>query len=172
MTGAITTYPDGFEEKLRACISYDPESGELRSIKGRKGGAKAGSVLGYLHPKGYLYLKFAGRGLIAHRVAWFLYYGRWPIEIDHWDTNKLNNAIYNLREVDGTTNQENKRRARIDNLSSGLLGVRKLANCNNRFEARIGINGTLISVGVFDTAEEAHFAYIEAKRILHKGCTI
>lgn len=32
--------------------------------------------------------------------------------------------------------------------------------------------GKPIHLGCFDTAEEAHAAYIAAKRVLHGGCTV
>ena len=41
-----------------------------------------------------------------------------------------------------------------------------------RFKARITVKGKEILLGRFDTAEEAHAAYLEAKRVHHPGCTI
>jgi hypothetical protein len=38
---------------------------------------------------------------------------------------------------------------------------------NKKYEARIQVQGTYKYLGLFDTAEEAHAAYLTAKRAAH-----
>ena len=78
--------------------------------------------LGSLDKDGYLILKIKGRQFKAHRVAWFLYYGRFPeSEIDHINGNKLDNSIQNLRLCDRKTNVRNKVFPR--NKKTGEIGI-------------------------------------------------
>lgn len=106
---------------------------------------------------------------LAHRVAWTYMTGEWPAQqIDHIDGDSMNNRWVNLRLADSRLNAENKRKARSDN-ASGLLGVNRRGSV---FIARIGSMGRSIYLGRFASAQEAHAAYIGAKRRLHAGCTI
>jgi hypothetical protein len=69
---------------------------------------------------GYRYITFNKSAYLAHRVAWFLFYGVQPPEfIDHMDTNKSNNRIWNLREIDYTGNLLN-----VTKKTSGKSGIR------------------------------------------------
>lgn len=105
----------------------------------------------------------------AHRLAWFIHHGRWPAEeIDHINMVRDDNRLANLREASHNDNQHNRQRARADN-KLGILGV---STYRGRFKAQIEINGENRYLGLFDTAEQAHTAYLEAKRTHHKFCTI
>lgn len=106
----------------------------------------------------------------AHRLAWFYVHGEWPpADIDHIDGNPANNALANLRCVNRSVNMENQRRARADN-KVGLLGVSQRSP--NRFRAEIVVSGNRRLLGTYSNPEEAHAAYLAAKRQLHVGCTI
>ncbi len=77
---------------------------------------------GSLDSRGYLILKIKGIQYKAHRVAWFLHYGQWPtLTIDHIDSNRTNNAISNIREVDQKTNNRERRYSR--NEKTGEYGI-------------------------------------------------
>jgi hypothetical protein len=65
-------------------------------------------------------------------------------------------------------NAQNTRKPRPSN-KSGFLGVRKE---NSKWLAEIKVNYKPIRIGLFDTPEEAHQAYISAKRKLHKTSTL
>ena len=83
--------------------------------------------------------------------------------VDHIDENKSNNNVKNLRWA---TIQENKYNQgnRIDN-SSGYKGV-SLRKDRNKYQASIKINGKLKNLGLFETPEEASYAYeTKAKKI-------
>lgn len=131
---------------------------------------RAGLRLGF-----YVYLTVDEQRYKAHRVAWALHYGEWPKgAIDHINGDGADNRIANLRDVDTRTNQQNQRRAKSNN-STGWLGVYFAPKGYRRKRFRAGIargDGTYWTIGYFATAEEAHAAYVEAKRKLHAGCTI
>ena len=170
-------------EAFRAAIDYDPDTGRLtwkprqlsdfRSSQlhamwtARHMGRSAGNV----DEDGYVQIRLEGRRYAAHRVAWALMTGSEPAcDIDHVNGDKSDNRWANLRDVDHWTNQQNRRRASVD-AASGRLGVSKRCD-RKKFRARIYADGRELHLGSFATADEAHAAYVEAKRRLHGGCTI
>ncbi len=168
MTTSVT------DDWIREFMAYDPETGALvwKAISHRRINA-VGDHVGRVNTWGYLGVCRAGKTIPCHRIGWFLHYGAWPsMDLDHINGNKLDNSIENLREVDRSTNMENFHVARKDN-KSGLLGVSIDAKKRQqRYKATIKVKGKSRTIGRFYTAEEAHLAYLEAKRLLHKGCTI
>jgi hypothetical protein len=112
-------------EELREYLDYEPETGVLRWRKscGRvKAGSVAGSVWRVSDCTAYLKLKFKGRGLLAHRVAFAVHYGQWPDPYcDHIDGNGLNNRADNLRQCSPSGNAQNKRFLRTN--ATGVKGV-------------------------------------------------
>lgn len=162
-------------EELAAVFAYDPATGQLTfkdrppewfKTKASWAGWRA-QYLGKSPAKkrrGYLVLCMSVGGktieMMAHRAAWLLHYGSWPEhEIDHIDGNRSNNAISNLRPATHTQNQWNKRICARN--KSGYRGVHFM-KANGKFRAQIVTNGVRRHVGLFDTAEQAHAAYIAA----------
>jgi hypothetical protein len=159
-------------ERLRELLNYDPDTGVF-TRKTSAGGECAGKIAGtrrrYRKTRIEIGIGIDYADYRAHRLAWLYVYGKWPVgHIDHKDGNPLNNAISNLREATGSLNGQNLRKARRDN-KSGLLGV---SPNRLRWSASIKADGRKHHLGTFDTAEEAHAAYVAAKRKLHEGCTI
>jgi len=114
---------------------------------------------------GYHRVTIDGRRVLAHRAAFFLMTGTWPADIvDHIDGNRRNNAWTNLRQTTAAGNLQNRRAATRHN-TCGLLGVS--AHRRGGFYARINVDGRAKYLGYFKTAEEAHAAYVAAKRELH-----
>lgn len=156
---------------LQRCLDYSPETGELRWKSPVCRGIKIGDLAGSIHPSNRLYVTFRGKRYLAHRLAWLLTHGKWPDGvIDHLDGNSLNNRLSNLRDVSRTVNGQNQRSAQSRN-KTGFLGV-SWHSRDNRFQASIRFNGKDKHLGYFLTPEEAHAAYLAAKRELHEGCTI
>lgn len=147
---------------------YDPGTGVFtRRIASGK--AKAGEVAGCARPDGYVRICVNGRKQYAHRLAWLYVTGQWPDRlIDHVDGNPSNNAITNLRLVTHSGNQQNRRRGQKNN-KTGLLGV---CQFNGKYRATISKGGAYLSLGLYQTKEEAFAAYLRAKRNLHAYGTI
>ena len=158
---------------LKELLHYDPETGVFtwKVDSGRWGRIKAGTEAGNLRRRdGYRQIKLKEGNFLAHRLAFLYMTGDWPEQhVDHIDGNPLNNRWCNLRDVDRNANMQNLKRAQSNNKSSGLLGV---SSCRSKWQAHITVNSEYKHLGTYDTPEEAHDAYLEAKRQLHGGCTI
>jgi len=158
--------------RLREVLDYNPQTGAFywrvfrsgRAVQGQQAArAPRGSGYATIFVDGHLYA--------AHRLAWLHVTGSWPTGlVDHKDGVKANNAFSNLRDVSHGVNLQNQRKARVDNLL-GLLGVTHHPK-NNKFQARITLDKKTRSLGYFKTADEAHAAYLKAKRELHVGNTL
>lgn len=156
-------------EYCRELFNYDPKTGVFtwRVAKGPRGrpGALAGSPQG----DGYLQVQVDGRKYLLHRLAWSYVRNEEPPKlIDHIDGNRRNNIFANLRPADRSINSQNIKRHRSDNLA-GLLGASKNGN---GWKAAINLHGKRTYLGTFKTPEEAHEAYLNAKRQLHPANTL
>jgi hypothetical protein len=157
--------PELTQERLKEVMNYDPETGVFTRKNGD--GKEAGSV--YNH--GYKLISVDGKRYMAHRLAWLYMTGSMPDEnIDHKDCVKTNNAFKNLRETTQLQNAQNIRSASSNN-THGFLGV-SFNKIIGKYFSRIHLNGKSNYLGVFNTPEEAHAAYIEAKRELHEFNTL
>jgi hypothetical protein len=154
-------------ERLKAVLSYDKTSGVF-TWKTRVSNRihvhdNAGSIGNF----GYLYIRIDGVLYRAHRLAWFYVHSVWPKnQIDHINHNPANNAISNLRDVSNAENCQNLISAKKNNQSTGLLGA-YFHKQSGKYRAMIGVNGKTRSLGLFATPQEAHDAYVSAKRLLH-----
>jgi hypothetical protein len=124
-------------------------------------GQYSGKIAG-TKSNGYLVINIDYEINSGHRLAWLYMHGAWPNgNLDHINGNRADNRIENLREATQAQNRQNLRGAKCNN-STGLLGVSKSYKDG---KYRAAINGK--HLGLFDTKEQAHSAYIDAKRILH-----
>jgi hypothetical protein len=155
-------------QQAQAALDYNPDTGILarRSSNPRWNGKPAGTN----HSNGYVAIYIGGEYHLAHRLAWLLHYGRWPAgQIDHINGDRRDNRIANLRDFDRSTNLQNMRGA-TKRSSTGLIGATR--HYTGKFRAVIHVDGRQKNLGVFGTPEEAHEAYLAAKRVYHQGCTI
>jgi hypothetical protein len=149
---------------IKEALIYTPETGELRWRVGPAVQVKAGSIAGTRHRLGYICVVLKGRRYLAHRLAWLLEKGAWPLaQIDHRDRDRANNRISNLRDVPGRVNKQNMVNAQSNN-KTGSLGVSRRGN---KFIAVIFANHRQKYLGLFDTVEAASIAYQSAKRKHH-----
>ena len=161
------------EQYILANLRYDPETGHLWWVKEGGPTRKIGQPAGHNHAAGYIEvtLRYGGKQYrtMAHRIAWFLYYGCWPKNyLDHINNNKKDNRIENLREATHSQNMANRPKMRVtDSKTDSGSYV-----CHNIFVGVYRIpSGSWVArhkkkhLGTFDTPEEAALAYNkEAKR--------
>ena len=160
-------------ERLMQVLHYCDETGVFswRESRGRvKAGSIAGTVCTNRGASSYLSISIDGNNYRAHHLVWLLKHGNLPFgQLDHIDCDKLNNRISNLREVSTSENQQNQQKAHVNN-SSGLIGA--TLHKNRFWRAQITLNGKAKHLGYFPTAEEAHKAYVVAKREIHPFGTL
>jgi len=157
-------------KRLRDVLKYDEFSGIFYWKVILSNRVKPGDIAGSVS-NGYVWISIDGIRYPAHRLAWLFVYGIWPKgEVDHRYGDRGDNRIANLRDVSGSVNRQNVRTARSHNKSTGVLGVDKLPS--GRYRAKVRHNGVGHYLGVFDTSDAAHQAYVIAKRKIHEGCTL
>ena len=144
---------------LRKVLAYDPETG---TFIWRSNGKVAGSR----DFKGYwvIGITVGGRLFVykAHRLAWFYMTGEWPYpSVDHIDRVKNNNKFINLRLANASQNGGNAG-LRKDN-TSGVKGVNWYKS-SNKWVAKIAVKGKRLSLGYFDSIDDASAAYERAAR--------
>ena len=156
-------------ERLRGIMDYDPEIGVFTRKVRTANCVRVGDVAGSFTSKGYIRIKIDGRLYFAHRLAWLYVHGEWPVDqVDHINGIKNDNRIVNLREGNNAENQHNQRKPQANN-KTGLLGV---APSYGKFVAQITVDRKYRHLGTFPTPEEAHAAYLAAKRQLHSHNTL
>ena len=156
-------------DDLHRLLNYDNHTGVFTYKISIGSKVKSGSVAGASNGGGYWCIQINRKKYKAHRIAWAYIHGVWPDgKIDHINGDGLDNRIANLRCVTHAQNHQN-RRTPNKNTKVGLLGVDFK---KDRFRARITINGKQHDLGRFDTAEDAHAAYLKKKRDIHPYGTL
>lgn len=163
------------QERLKALLRYDQRTGVFSRFIITDPQHRIGEAVGRSHGDGYLKAHIDGAVYRMHRLAWLYMTGEWPDgEVDHINGVRSDNRWVNLRDVTRSGNAHNQRKPHR-NGSTGFLGVRALRHHRpgpKRFTAVIAVSGKRKHLGVFDTPEQAHAAYVAAKRRLHKTCTL
>lgn len=112
--------------------------------------------------RGYRCALLAGRMYRAHRVAWAIHYGEWPvIFLDHVNQRRSDNRIANLREADFIENGRNMTRQKRNR--SGQIGV-MWHIASSRWRAVITVEGRKIFLGEFTDFKKAVAARKAAER--------
>lgn len=106
-----------YEQYIRNNFLYDNETGSLKRLDRKNSN---GSIDTY----GYLIIKIKGKQYKAHRLAWFMYYGKFPkFTIDHINGNKLDNRICNLQDISQSLNATFANNRRPANPITGVKSV-------------------------------------------------
>lgn len=159
------------QSRLKHLLHYDPGTGVFTWLVDRRGTAKAGSTAGSVQVTGYRAISVDRKIYRASHLAWLYMTGAWPRAfIDHRDTDPTNDRWSNLREATQVENVQNVIRPRRDS-TSGVKGV-NWHRKDGKWRARISVAGRQKFLGNFDTAEEAHAAYVAAKKLYHPFATI
>lgn len=158
-------------ELARSVLSYDPECGDLTWLIS-KGTVKAGARVSTISNRGYLTLKLFGKTYQAHRVAWLIMFGEWPITIDHINRQRTDNRLVNLRNATQQQNMCNVPRKRTN--TSGVRGV-SWHSQSNKWQVEVKADGKRYYLGSYRDIELAELVASEGRLKLHKeyaSCTI
>lgn len=159
------------QERLKELIHYNPDSGEFtRILLIKNSKAKLGVIKGTAKKEGHLKVCLDGKEYYLARLAYLYMTGNEGNIIDHIDGNPINNKWENLRNTTKLGNVQNQVKAHHHN-KSGLLGAHYRKD-KKKFESSITYSGKRKRLGYFKSAEEAHIAYVEAKRALHTTCSL
>lgn len=161
---------------LRRLLEYDPNTGVLkwraRSVSMFRSTRAcnawnarfAGTVAGTVDKNGYRHMAVLNTVYAAHRIAWKMHYGKEPpAVVDHENLDPDDCRIANLRSATAFSNAHNK--GMYSNNSSGVKGV---TPHKSGWQARVGVNGRSVYLGVFSSVAAAERAVKEARRELHK----
>lgn len=123
--------------------------------------------------KGKRRIRVEGKTYYVGPLAWFYETGEMPESrtIGHINGHAWDNKWSNLRKGTMQLHLQNVRVARCTN-TSGILGAHINPNGSTPYKSSIYVNGKILWLGEFHTAEAAHEAFVKAKRIHHEGCTI
>lgn len=150
-------------ERLNELFVYEPVTGVIRwkSIPPNFKRAKVGDLVGTVGAKGYLIVGVDRVQYLAHRIIWKMMTGEEPTDqIDHEDTDRLNNRWRNLREATNGPNICNSR-LRKDNMS-GVKGV-----CWDRSHNSWAATINSKRIGRFKDKSDAIAARLKAAEELH-----
>lgn len=146
------------QEQVLSLISYEPETGLFR-WKTRSGNRAAGSIAGAKHSLGYITISINKKFYYAHRLAFLCMTGSLPKNVvDHINGVKDDNRWSNLRACTQSKNMENRKSHQV-NSKTKLIGASK--HTSGKFVAQITRNGIHKYIGIYNTAEQAHKAYME-----------
>lgn len=159
--------PDISHAEVRNRFEYEQETGKLlyRVPPPNQSQKLIGTEAGYIRQTKYgkyRVIKFGKIAVYTHRLIWFYMTGEWPKgQIDHRDGDKLNNRFLNFRVATHSQNKSNG--SLYKNSTTGLKGVTKqVSKSGLRWKAQITFQGSVIYLGLHESKDAAHQAYLDA----------
>lgn len=146
---------------LQEYITYLPDTGNFIWHTPVNKKFTIGDKVGSKTTLGYINIKFKGRQIHAHRLAFIAMENYLPKLVDHKDRNKSNTIWSNLRQADYSLNSFNTDVR--ENNSSGTVGVH-YDNRHEKWVATIGVKNKSIWLGYFDEYDDAVYARLQAEK--------
>ena len=145
-------------------LSYNPDTGLFTWVMNPVRSKLVGEIAGNANKRGYISIWINGFHFSAHRLAWAMSNGEWPLlDIDHINEDKSDNRICNLRHASRSENMFN--RGTNKNNTSGMKGV-TFCKCTGMWRAQMMVNRKSVKVGRFKSREEASAAYLQKAKEL------
>ena len=144
------------QERLKAVLNYNPESGEF-TWKGGIRGARKGNKAGYRRADGYRQIRIDCRLYYAHRLAILYTTGVFPVDtVDHKNRIPGDDRILNLR---CTTNSQNMANSGAQKGSSSRYKGVSWHQASNKWMVRVMAGGINHYLGTFIAEDKAAEAY-------------
>jgi hypothetical protein len=136
-------------------MTYNRETGKVYGVRGNE--------IIYKNNKGYMVLFIHQNkqrySLKAHHFAWYMSYGNVNFEmLDHFNQDKSDNRVDNLRIANNQINQHNRLKT-----TKGYYFNKE----HNRWRAEIRLNNKTMLLGYYKTEEEARQSYLNGKEKYH-----
>jgi hypothetical protein len=152
------------QEILKELIVYNEISGTFLWKVALSSSVDITREAGTLSFHGYRIITIANTLYRASQLAFLYMTGTIPAEIDHKDTNTLNDSWDNLRIATKNQNQHNKN-IQCNN-TSGVKGVSWHKRAG-KWQAQVKLNGIYHSAGFFTDLSEATIAIQKLRTTLH-----
>lgn len=158
-------------EAIQVFLRYDPVTGDFMRLNKRGEWRPANGVH---QATQYRVIGINHRPYLAHRLAFLYMTGEWPKnQVDHINGARADNRWVNLRDVTDGVNKQNRQGPQINNRLSQLgVSFCPARRGTKKYVAQLVTAGKRVLCSYHYTAEEAHAAYIQAKRELHEGNTL
>lgn len=140
------------QDRLRALLAYDPDTGIFTWITPTSNRVKKGAVCACKDKHGYVVIRLDSRLYKAHQLAWLYMFGEFAKELDHINRVPHDNRIVNLRIASRSEQMHNA--GMLRNNTSGVKGV-SWHKTAKKWHVRIWSNGVCHSFGYFDSLELA-----------------
>lgn len=99
---------------------------------------------------------------LVHRLVYEAFNGKTNLQIDHINDIPTDCRLSNLQAL---SSHDNNLKAKARKPKTSIYpGVHKVAR-NEKWRAQIGRNGKKYNLGLFNTQEEAHAAYLKARSL-------
>lgn len=145
-------------------LFYDPSTGFLYNRW--KDGRVGKKEIGGLTTSGHRHMMVNGVSIYAHRLVWLYAYGCIPeLDIDHINGFGDDNRLENLRLCTHAQNMQNRRSNK--NSTSKYIGV-SIHRTTGKWVSQIMVDGVGKYLGLHETEELAHQAYLDEKKKIHK----
>lgn len=157
-------------DEIRRCLDYDPDTGIFRWKSPYSKNTKIGSIAGVKTMYGYWQISINRIAYRANRLAFVYYYGFNPEIVDHINGDRCDNRIKNLRSVTESMNNQNRKIAK--RTATGKLLGAFYKKERGYWTSSIMREGKREYLGIFQSEQDAHDAYVKRKRILHEAGTL
>lgn len=151
-------------DDLSKVMRYDASTGNFLWVVKPANRVSVGDVVGSRDVRGYVRVRFKGVRYWSHQLAFLAMTGSLPTgPVDHINGDKSDHSWGNLRASSQRENAYNTP-AHRDN----KLGIKNVSFHGEKYRAVLYLEGKQVSLGRFDTPEEAAAVARAARKTHHK----